>query len=89
MSIYGVKGYYLSSEMYKKQMTEGIPQRQVITLETRHMTQTLTHLEEKIGELKKFGEQLAMSMEGAAVSDVMLYCQRFFNPTPNNVFYHS
>ena len=39
-----------------------------ITFDTKHMTQTLMHLEDKIGEIKKFGEQLAMSMEGAAVS---------------------
>ena len=31
------------------------------------MSTTLTHLENKITELQKFGEQLAMSMEGAAV----------------------
>ena len=36
-------------------------------MDTKHMTTTLTHLEDKISELKKFGDQLAMSMEGAAV----------------------
>ena len=39
-----------------------------ITMDTKHMTTTLTHLEDKITDLKKFGDQLAMSMEGAAVS---------------------
>lgn len=39
-----------------------------ISFDTKQMSQTLMHLEDKILELKKFGEQLAMSMEGAAVS---------------------
>ncbi|XP_052761560.1 uncharacterized protein LOC128205504 isoform X2 [Mya arenaria] len=56
----------ISLDMYKKQLvdTHGVGD---LSFDTRHMTQTLEHLEDKIGEIKKFGEQLAMSMEGAAV----------------------
>ena len=41
-----------------------------VSTDSRHMSTTLTHLENKISELKKFGDQLAMSMEGAAVNNV-------------------
>ena len=40
-----------------------------VSTDSRHMSTTLTHLENKISELKKFGDQLAMSMEGAAVNN--------------------
>ncbi|WAQ97517.1 hypothetical protein MAR_030207, partial [Mya arenaria] len=58
--------HVLELDMYKKQLvdTHGVGD---LSFDTRHMTQTLEHLEDKIGEIKKFGEQLAMSMEGAAV----------------------
>jgi hypothetical protein len=55
------------TDLYKKQLIEGQSPRE-ISFDTKHMSQTLMHLEDKILELKKFGEQLAMSMEGAAVS---------------------
>ncbi|KAL4239226.1 hypothetical protein ACF0H5_000043 [Mactra antiquata] len=58
--------HVLELDLYKKQLIEGHSPEEV-TFDTKHMSQTLMHLEDKITELKKFGEQLAMSMEGAAV----------------------
>ncbi|XP_060559676.1 uncharacterized protein LOC132719793 isoform X3 [Ruditapes philippinarum] len=57
--------HVLELDLYKKQLIEGQSPRE-ISFDTKHMSQTLMHLEDKILELKKFGEQLAMSMEGAA-----------------------
>ncbi|XP_052240409.1 uncharacterized protein LOC127851019 isoform X3 [Dreissena polymorpha] len=58
--------HVLELDLYKKQLIESQGGSDV-SFDTKHMSQTLTHLEDKIGEIKKFGEQLAMSMEGAAV----------------------